>query len=72
MLTPPKSKFQIGDTVQVKEVPHYFGKIGFMEYRGKEWGGYHYRIHLQEGQYLTFAEKSLKKYRPKKPMHQKV
>ena len=63
-----KNKYEIGDIVQVKDLHSYKGKVGHMHYRHEEGAqtGWFYKVHGQDGQYLTWSEKSLKKVQVKK------
>jgi len=57
-----KPKYEIGDVVKVKDLAYYVGKIGFIAgHRGNQYGGWHYKVHGPQGQYLTWSEKSLVK-----------
>lgn len=55
-----KNKYKIGDYVKVHDL--YVGRIGFIAgHRGTKYGGWHYKVHGPHGEYLTWAESSLRK-----------
>jgi len=55
-----KNKYQIGDIVKVHDL--YIGRVGYIAgHRGEKYGGWHYKVRGPHGEYLTWAEKSLKK-----------